>query len=86
MRIPLLKKLVSARLTELDCDLPPAVRAQLEDEIATAWADEATRLVTATLTAKRLSQAFADHLGVRRKSTKALATGGVGGVSGANHP
>jgi len=69
MNTPTLTKLLAERLNELGCgEIPTPVRAQLEDEIATKWADEAPRLVAETATPKRVALAFAAHLGVRQEN------------------
>lgn len=59
-----LNKLVTARLGELGCaELPAAVRAKLETEVANRWHDTAKRLVTKTITAKHLAHTFAANIG-----------------------
>jgi len=67
------KKLVGERLNELDCsDIPAAVRKQLETELSTAWRDEVMRLVPLIVTPKRITLAFAGHLGMRRRRNAAV--------------
>ena len=73
MNTSILKKLVGERLNELGCaDLPAAVREQLETEVSNAWNDEAVRLVPVIVTPKRVTLAFAGHLGVRRRRNAAV--------------
>ena len=62
-----LKNLLDTRLQELGCaDLPAPVRTRLERKLANELDAATARLVVAVVTPRRVTAAFAAHLGVGR--------------------